>query len=236
MSRLLVVDDNASMLSTLRLILLDAGFRVDTAASGEAALAMVRTESYDVVVLDVRLPDIDGLEVCRIIRRESTVPILMLTGLDGCDEKVNGLEAGADDYLTKPFDSRELVARVRVLLRRLKLDGKQISPIIPDHLQVGGLEIDLIHRKVIRDGELIHLRPKEFDLLVFLASHPGRTFTQSELLERVWRYDNPADTRTVQVHVRWLREKLEADPSCPKLIETVRGQGYRLAAESIPPP
>jgi two-component system, OmpR family, response regulator len=233
MARVLVVDDEMVMLSTVSQVLVDSGFLVDTATEGETALAMVREGSFDLVILDVRLPDMDGFAVCQILRRQSPIPILMLTGLSDYRDKVEGLEAGADDYLTKPFDSRELVARVKAVLRRSALSAESPTPLQVDCLQAGDLEIDLVHRQVTRLGQHIRLHPKEFDLLVFLAIHRGSVFTQRELLEAVWRFDNPADTRTVQVHIRWLRQKLEANPSIPTLIQTVQGKGYRLATGEI---
>ncbi len=231
MVRVLVVDDEVVMLSAIRQILLDAGFLVDTATEGESALALARKGSYDLILLDVRLPDMDGLAVCQTLRRESIIPILILSGLGEYSSRVEGLQSGADDYLTKPFDSRELVARVKALLRRSALSRDPAPPLQADRLRVGDLEIDLLHRQAIRMGQHVRLRPKEFDLLVFLASRAGRTFTPSELLEEVWRFDNPSDARTVQVHIRWLRQKLEANPCHPSLIETVRGKGYRLTTQ-----
>ncbi|HEX2923164.1 MAG TPA: response regulator transcription factor [Chloroflexota bacterium] len=228
MAKILVVDDEPVMLSTVRRVLLDAEFLVDTATEGESALTMAREGSYDLIILDVRLPDIDGLTVCQTLRQESSIPILMLTVLGDCNDKVGGLEAGADDYLTKPFNSRELVARVIALLRRSAFSAEPTTQLQSGCLQTAGLEIDLVRRQVTRRGQYLRLTPKEFDLLVFLATHPGRAFAQGKLLEEVWRFDNPSDTRTVQVHIRWLRQKLEDDPSLPRLIETVRGKGYRF--------
>jgi|GEM_PF-2307753 len=181
MVRVLVVDDEVVMLSAIRQILLDAGFLVDTATEGESALALARKGSYDLILLDVRLPDMDGLAVCQTLRRESIIPILILSGLGEYSSRVEGLQSGADDYLTKPFDSRELVARVKALLRRSALSRDPAPPLQADRLRVGDLEIDLLHRQAIRMGQHVRLRPKEFDLLSLPREprgahiHPKRT-------------------------------------------------------------
>lgn len=233
MTRVLIAVDETTMLSAIHQILLESGFLVNTASESERVLAMAREGACDLILLDAQLPDMDGLVACRLLRQESRIPILMLTAPAGYSARVEGLEAGADDCLTKPFNSRELVARMKALLRRSTLSRDPAPTLQASRLLIGDLEIDLIHRQAIRMGRYVRLRPKEFDLLVFLASHPGRTFTASKLLDDVWRFDNPSDARTVQVHIRWLRQKLEADPYHPSLIQTVRGKGYRLSAEEI---
>ena len=227
-AKILVVDDERVLLDTLRYNLAKAGHEVRVAADGEAALRMARQEPPDLIVLDIMLPKMDGFEVCRTLRQESpAMPILMLTARDEELDKVLGLELGADDYLTKPFSMRELLARVKALLRRveaLRASGQATAKLLVE----GCLKVDLTSHRALLGDKLLHLKPKEFDLLVFLMRHRGRAFTRDQLLERVWGYDYVGDTRTVDVHVRWLREKVEADPSRPELIETVRGVGYRF--------
>lgn len=239
MPRVLVVDDEPAVRNTLSVILPRAGFEVDTASDGEAALEIAGDTLYDLIILDLRLPGMDGVEVCRRLRKVSPIPILMLTGLDQELDKVLGLEAGADDYLTKPFGSLELLARVRALLRRAQ-KGAAANPSpaedsdtqepLTTRVRVNELEIDLIGRKVWISGRSVKLSHKEFELLSFLARHPGQAFSSPYLLNEVWGYSDTGDTRTVLVHIRWLRQKLEEDPSMPKIIETVKGSGYRLRA------
>jgi DNA-binding response OmpR family regulator len=207
------------------------GYEVITAADGEEALAKARRESWDALVLDIMLPKIDGFEVCRRLRAESTIPILMLTAKDSEIDRVVGLEIGADDYLTKPFSMRELVARVRAMLRRATMTPAQSQT--PDVFRLDDLEVDLQRRRVICQGREVALKPKEFDLLAFLMARPGRVFTRDDLLERVWGYNYPGITRTVDAHVRSLREKLGDDADAPRWVETVRGVGYRFR-EGVP--
>jgi len=228
LAKILVVDDERVLLDTLRYSLTKAGFEVRTAADGELALAAARKESPDLVLLDIMLPKMDGFEVCRALRRESSVPILMLTARDEEVDKVLGLELGADDYLTKPFSMRELVARVKAMLRRVEMGRAAAEEGAEKPLQEGDLVLDLASHQATYRGDPLHLKPKEFDLLAFLMRHRGHAFSRDQLLEQVWGYDYAGDTRTVDVHVRWLREKVEADPSRPRLIETVRGVGYRF--------
>lgn len=228
MARILVVDDEPVLLETLKYNLAKSGHEVRTAADGLSALAVARRDHPELVILDVMLPGMDGFEVCRTLRQESPVPILMLTARDEELDKLLGLEFGADDYLTKPFSMRELLARVKAMLRRVEMsrgggDGEASVP-----LREGDLVVDLASHRASKDGSPLHLKPKEFDLLVFLMSRRGRAFSRDQLLEQVWGYDYAGDTRTVDVHVRWLREKVEPDPSRPELIETVRGVGYRF--------
>ncbi len=228
MAKILVVDDERILLDTLRYNLSKAGYEVRTAADGEAALRVARQESPDLVLLDVMLPKLDGFDVCRTLRQESSIPILMLTARDEEIDKVLGLELGADDYLTKPFSMRELMARVKALLRRAEMVQPDEERPTGKPLREGDLEVDLVSHQATRGGNPLHLKPKEFDLLAFLMGHQGQAFSRDQLLQQVWGYDYAGDTRTVDVHVRWLREKVEVDPSKPELIETVRGVGYRF--------
>jgi DNA-binding response OmpR family regulator len=225
-ARVLVVDDEPNLLHSVAYSLRKEGYEVLTAADGEQALATARRETPDALVLDIMLPKMDGFEVCRRLRAESTIPILMLTAKDSEIDRVVGLEIGADDYLTKPFSMRELVARVRAMLRRASMLAAQ--PPAPDVIRLDELEVDLQRRRVICRGREVALKPKEFDLLAFLMARPGRVFTRDDLLERVWGYNYPGITRTVDAHVRSLREKLGDDADAPRWVETVRGVGYRF--------
>lgn len=229
MSTILVVEDEPTLRATIAYQLRREGHEVVLAGDGEQALDVARRVHPDLVLLDLMLPKIDGLEVCRRLRHESTVPILILTARTEEVDKIVGLEVGADDYMTKPFSMRELVARVKAMLRRLAMVRQaSLSDEAEEIIVVGQLEIDVARRRVRRCGQELHLKPKEFDLLAFLARHPGRVFTRSHLLERVWGYDYIGDPRTVDVHVRWLRQKIEPDPRNARLLETVRGVGYRF--------
>jgi len=236
MAKILVVDDEPTLVATLDYNLRREGHEVVIARDGEAALVQAQRSAPDLVLLDVMLPKLDGFEVCRSLRRDSMVPILLLTAKDSEIDKVVGLEIGADDYITKPFSMRELLARVKAQLRRSARGDAEARPGAapgqPERaapLAVAGIEIDPRARTVQRAGQRVHLKPKEFDLLAFLAQNRGHVFSRDQLLEKVWGYAFNGDSRTVDVHVRWLREKLEEQPSRPKLIETVRGVGYRLA-------
>jgi DNA-binding response OmpR family regulator len=228
--RILVVEDDLTLLETLEYNLAGEGYAVTTAADGLTALEVAREEQPDLIVLDLMLPRLDGFEVCRILRRETNVPILMLTARTDEVDRVVGLEVGADDYLTKPFSMRELLARVKALLRRVRLIREEVTGEQrvsgTEQLSFGDLVIDLDRREVLVRGEGLRLKPKEFDLLVFLARHPGMALSRDLLLERVWGWEYGGGSRTVDVHVRWLREKVEADPSNPERIVTVRGVGY----------
>lgn len=234
----LVVEDDLTLLETLEYNLSREGYRVVTAADGLAALEVARAQRPDLVVLDVMLPGMDGFEVCRTLRRETNVPILMLTARADEVDRVVGLEVGADDYLTKPFSMRELLARVKALLRRVRLiredalaalgtgaAGEEAVPVSP-RLVFGDLVIDADRREVLLGSEPLRLKPKEFELLFFLARHKGMALSRDLLLERVWGYEYGGGSRTVDVHVRWLREKVEPDPANPERIVTVRGVGY----------
>src|SRR5262245_22504896 len=230
MATILLVDDEPALVATLDYNLRRDGHEVIIARDGQAALDHSGHARLDLVVLDVMLPKVDGFEVCRAIRRESTVPILMLTARDSEVDKVVGLEIGADDYMTKPFSMRELLARVKAMLRRNSMRPEEAAPRGRGVIALpGGVEVDLTARLVRRGGAAVHLKPRAFDLLAFLAQNRGHVFSRDQLLEHVWGYDFSGDTRTVDVHVRWLREKIEIDPSNPRLLETVRGVGYRLA-------
>lgn len=222
---MLVVEDEATLASTLSYNLRKNGFNVVSASDGLEGLQTARRDKPDVIVLDLMLPKMDGLEVCRRIRAESDVPILMLTAKTEEFDKVVGLEMGADDYLTKPFGMRELMARVRALLRR---SGAREGTEAASHMSIGAIELDVRGRSAQRDGENVPLKPKEFDLIFFLAKNAGQVFTREQLLEQVWGYDFFGGSRTVDVHVRWLREKLEAVPSNPRHLLTVRGVGYKF--------
>jgi DNA-binding response OmpR family regulator len=191
---------------------------------GETGLTLARSRHPDLMILDLMLPRLSGLDVCRLLRRESSLPILMLTARGDEMDKVVGLEIGADDYLTKPFGMRELIARVRALLRRSEMTPDNDAEI----LSVGDVEVDLKKRRASRGDAEVPLKPKEFELLVFLLRNRGRAFTREQLLDQVWGYGFAGDTRTVDVHVRWLRQKIEEEPSKPARLITVRGVGYRL--------
>ena len=222
-NRVLVVDDEDHILELARLYLSREGYQIETVADGSQALARFGQVKPDLVVLDIMLPNLDGLTICREIRKQSQVPIIMLTARDEVTDKVVGLELGADDYLTKPFHPQELVARAKALVRRARLEPDQ-----PRLVRAGRLEVDL-ERHEVRFGEgRVQLRPKEFDLLALLARHPGRVFQRSELLDLVWGYDFPGYTRTVDVHVQQLRDKLARGGVADPAIQTVWGVGYKL--------
>src|SRR3954467_12391551 len=221
----LVIEDESSIASFVSLYLKNAGYGVRTAATGEDGLAQAGTERPDLIVLDLMLPDVDGIEVCRRLRKDSDVPILMLTARDEDVDKIIGLEVGADDYLTKPFNPRELVARVKSILRRSVPERREVQT---KQIRHGDLEIDVGGREVLVSGEEIQLAPKEFDLLWELLDHRGLVLTRDQLLERVWGYTFAGDTRTVDVHVRQLRRKLGDE--CP--VATVWGVGYKVADDA----
>lgn len=229
MTSVLLVDDDVMITSPLARALTQAGYQVTVANNGREGLALASQENPDVVVLDVMMPQMDGWDVCRALRQESTVPILMLTALGDELDRILGLELGADDYLTKPFSTRELIARLKALLRRVELDRRQQTA--DGQVIVGNLRLVLNAHRAFKDGRELQLRQKEYDLLTLLLSRPGEVITRAEFFDRVWGTDWLGDTRTLDVHIRWLREKIEADPSQPRLIQTVRGVGYRFAAE-----
>src|SRR6267142_5247815 len=222
-SRILVVDDEKHIIELTRLYLTREGYEVEGVGDGSQAVARFGQLKPDLVILDIMLPGTDGLTICKEIRKLSQVPIIMLTARDEVTDKVVGLEVGADDYLTKPFHPQELVARAKALLRRAR-----VEPDLPRLIRAGKLEVDLERHEIRHEKSKVQLRPKEFDLLALLARHPGRVFQRSELLDLVWGYDFPGYTRTVDVHVQQLREKLAAAGVKQPSIETVWGVGYRL--------
>ncbi len=229
--KILVVEDEPALQEALVYNMKKQGYEILTAADGAAALRLAREQKPDLVVLDIMLPVLDGFEVCRILRQESNIPILMLTARDEEIDRVIGLEIGADDYITKPFSMRELLARIKAMLRRVRLDRSDSDhqPITSGEILVfGNLSIDLTRREVQVNNQVISLKPKEFDLLLFLVRHKGQMLSRELILERVWGWDFSGGSRTVDVHVRWLREKIEPDPNKPERIVTVRGAGYRF--------
>jgi DNA-binding response OmpR family regulator len=229
MTRLLIVDDDANLRHTLGYAFRQEGFEVTSADNGDQALASFRQTHPDLVVLDVMLPGRDGFEVCRALRRESDVPVIMLTARDTELDKVVGLEIGADDYLAKPFSTRELVARVRAMLRRTR----RAEPARADaRIEMDDLVLDGSRHRVTLGTRTLELKPKEFDLLAFFMGHAGQVFGREQLLASVWGYDFAGDSRTVDTHVKTLRLKLGDDAEQPRWIETVRGVGYRFRERS----
>jgi len=227
--KILVVDDEAPIVELIRFNLQREGFSVLVAYDGEEGLQKARAEAPDLVILDLMLPGIDGIEVCQVLRREATVPIIMLTAKTDEFDKVLGLSVGADDYVTKPFSPRELVARVKAILRRRSMDLEQTASERDNgRVSVGDLVIDAGRFEVEVRGQRVELTPKEFELLRVLAANRGKVLTRDFLLEKVWGYEYGGDTRTVDVHVRRLRQKIEEDDSHPVYIQTVHGVGYRF--------
>jgi DNA-binding response OmpR family regulator len=221
----LVVEDEENLLFTLRYNLEREGYRVLTAGRGDDGLRTARESNPDLVVLDLMLPGMDGIQLCRQLRRNSQVPVIMLTALGGESDKVAGLDIGADDYLAKPFGMRELLARIRALLRRT---GAAEQPPVQSsaRLQSRDLEIDRDRRELRRGGQPVRLKPKEFELLLFFLEHPRKVFSREQILNEVWGEDFYGNARTVDVHVRWLRQKVEDDAARPVRLRTVRGSGY----------
>jgi DNA-binding response OmpR family regulator len=222
---ILVVDDEKTLRETLAESLEIEGFTVVQAADGREAVESFRRHHPDLILLDLMLPELSGTEVCRIVRSESDVPILMLTAKSAEVDKVVGLELGADDYVTKPFSFRELLARIRALLRRSE---QQAQASDQETIELGAVKVDLAGRRLLRGSEVLPVKPKAFELLLVLIRNAGHVFTRDQLLERVWGYDYAGETRTVDVHVHWLRAQIEADPANPVYLETVRGVGYVL--------
>lgn len=225
--KILIVDDEKTLVKALKFNLEQEGFRIREAYDGEEALQKVFEDPPDLVILDLMLPELDGLEVCRRIRKKFDLPIIMLTARGEDIDKVLGLELGADDYLTKPFNPRELVARIKAILRRSAFREEGLQK----HIRVGDLQIDLLQHRVRLRHRNVDLTSKEFTLLSFLASNTGRVYSREQLLEQVWGRDYEGDIRTVDVHIRHLREKLEQDPGNPELIITVWGTGYKFREE-----
>lgn len=234
---ILVVEDDSTLLETISYNLERQGYRVRRAADGLTALKKARKHEFDLILLDVMLPGLDGLEVCRILRQEMNVPIIMLTARADEVDRVVGLEMGADDYLTKPFSMRELMARVKAMLRRVRLMREELAedaaresnPPWPGRaasIVFGDLSIDPSRREVAVGGQVVPAKPKEFDLLLFMARNHGTVLSRDLILQRVWGWEFDGGTRTVDVHIRWLREKIEPDPARPSRIITVRGVGY----------
>jgi DNA-binding response OmpR family regulator len=229
--KILVVEDEPTLLETLTYNLTRQNYQVHTATDGVTAVELARELRPDLIVLDLMLPKLDGFEVCRILRQEMNTPILILTARDDEIDRVIGLELGADDYMSKPFSMREFLARVKAQLRRMRLmrEERESGDILPrEIIKFGNLTLDLTRREVLLEERALSLKPKEFDLLLFLARHCGQVLTRELILERVWGWDFSGGSRTVDVHVRWLREKIEQDPAQPVRIVTVRGAGYRF--------
>jgi DNA-binding response OmpR family regulator len=224
--KILVVEDDRTLLDVLKYNLVKEGYNVITATDGAQALEIARGQKPALIMLDIMLPELNGLEVCRILRKDMTAPILMLTAKGEEIDKIVGLEVGADDYMSKPFSMRELLARVRALLRRTKMTGPESTE--EETINIGNLEMDTLRRRATLNRRALDLTHKEFDLLAFLARSRGLVFSREQLLERVWGYDYAGGTRTVDVHIRWLREKIEENPARPKRLITVRGVGYKL--------
>lgn len=235
--KILVVDDEVALQETLAYNLRREGYEVATAGDGNTALELAHTFKPNLILLDVMLPGIDGFELCRILRQDMKTPVLMLTARDDEIDRVVGLEVGADDYMTKPFSMRELMARVKAMLRRVRMIREEVtsqvaasseSETLPLVFTFGNLTIDPSRREARLNGQVIALKPKEFELLLFLAQHRGQVLSREHILQQVWDWDYYGDSRTVDVHIRWLREKIEEDPSRPVRIITVRGAGYRF--------
>ncbi|HCI85506.1 MAG TPA: DNA-binding response regulator [Dehalococcoidia bacterium] len=226
---MLVIEDDRTLREALRYNLVADGYEVVAVEDGGDGLVMMRQEGPDVVVLDLMLPSLNGIEVCKAIRIDgSIVPIIMLTARDSEIDRIGGLESGADDYVTKPFSMRELLARVAAQIRRMEMLSTVSGSSEDEVLDLGELKINRGARSATLQGKELDLRPREFDLLAHLASNPGRVYTRDQLLRDVWGFEYSGDTRTVDVHVRWLRLKIEQDPSNPVCLGTVRGVGYRL--------
>lgn len=231
--KVLIIEDEPALCETLAYNLNKEGYIVLTAMDGEAGLKLAREQKPDLIILDIMLPIIDGFEVCRILRQEMHMPILMLTARDDEIDRVIGLEMGADDYLTKPFSVRELIAHVKAKLRRVRIDrsenqNNQTSMAGEKIIHSGDLSIDLERRQAYLGSQFLDLKPMEFELLHFLMKHKGKLLTRPLILQQVWGWEWQGESRTVDVHIRWLREKIEKDAANPQRIVTVRGAGYRF--------
>ncbi len=225
---ILIVEDEPNLLAILQYNLKQEGYATLTATDGEIGLRMATSMSPDLVILDVMLPSLDGFDVCRHLRRSSRVPILMLTARGEEDDRVKGLNIGADDYVTKPFSIPELLARVRNLLRRTSTSQRTLESEPNEIIRSEDLTIDQISHSVTLGDKPVEMKPREFSLLALLAANKGRAFTRNQILERLWGHDYIGDSRTVDVHIRWIREKIELNPSKPRRIITIRGLGYRF--------
>lgn len=231
--KILIVEDEISLQETLAYSLKKQGYEVVITGDGPSALDVVRSSKPDLILLDIMLPGMDGFEVCRKLRSEVSTPVLMLTARDDEIDRVVGLEVGADDYLTKPFSMRELIARVKAMLRRVKIIRDEINLIHSgtdqsSFFEFDKIKIDLGRRELRADNKIVSLKPKEFELLIYLIRHKNQVLSRDQILESVWGWEYIGDSRTVDVHVRWLREKIEDEPSNPKRIITARGAGYRF--------
>jgi DNA-binding response OmpR family regulator len=231
--KILVVEDELSLQETLAYNLKRQGYEVETTGNGLEALEIARRDHPDLILLDIMLPGMDGFEVCRVLRQEMTTPILMLTARDDEIDRVVGLEVGADDYLTKPFSMRELMARVKALLRRVRLIREEIGVsnaalVEAEKMVFDDLIINISRREVTLKDVALSLKPQEYELMLYLAQHRGRALSREAILENVWGWEYTGESRTVDVHVRWLREKIEIEPANPRRIVTVRGVGYRF--------
>jgi two-component system response regulator RegX3 len=226
MTRILIVEDEASFSEALAFLLTKEGFETAVAEDGRQAINMFNADGADLILLDLMIPEVSGVEVCRTIRTQSQVPIIMLTAKDAEIDKVVGLELGADDYVTKPYSSRELIARIKAVLRRGQ--GEEGSNQDQDLLEVGPIRLNIGKHQVFVSGNPVALPLKEFELLEFLMRNSGRVLTRSQLIDRVWGGDYYGDTKTLDVHIKRLRAKVEADPANPVLIQTIRGLGYKL--------
>lgn len=229
MKHVLIVDDAPGLVKGLKHSLQQEGFQVSTAADGLQALEKIRTGNFDAILLDLMLPEVDGLTVCREVRRRSNVPIIMLTAKSDDLDKILGLEIGADDYITKPFNTKELIARLRALFRRI--DALRHPDEEEETIRIGDLAVHRLSHRVEAGGRSIVLTAREFSLLETMAAHPGVIYTRQQLLDLVWGYDFAGDDRTVDAFVRRLREKLELDPADPRYIKTLRGVGYYLEVQ-----
>jgi two-component system OmpR family response regulator len=227
MSKILVVEDDPNLLETIKYNLLKEGYEVVVTADGAEALNAARQQKPDLIILDIMLPKIDGYEVCRILRKEMNIPIIMLTARTDETDRIIGLDIGADDFMTKPFSIRELLARIRALLRRAKITEPGSTEDLRI-LKLDDISIDLNRHLVVVREQPLELTAKEYDLLVFLVKNKSYVFSREQLLEKVWGYDFAGDTRTIDVHVRWLRQKIEIDPANPRHLLTMRGTGYKI--------
>ncbi len=227
MPHILLIDDDPKLTTPLRASFERAGYDVSVAGDGHTGLSKALVENPDVIILDVMMPGIDGWKVCSAIRDRSPVPIIMLTALDDSTDRIRGLDLGADDYLVKPFGFQELHAHVKAMLRRVQLTTQ---PVTPSLLRSGKIEVNVQTHEVKRDGNIIQLRQKEYDILLLLMTNPDRVVKRDELFDRIWGTDWLGDTRTLDVHMSWLRTKLEEDPAHPVYLLTVRGVGYHFAS------